>query len=414
MIFNSVALVLGVTAAIFVLWPLFALKKGSRNGDNDNKLRDETNAALYREHLKDLQLSVDRGDIPKEQFEPLKLGLQRNLLEDSSNGDKLSQSSPANSKILLVVALLIPLLATFAYQQLGAAPDWEIFKLAEQRRDNPSDNDTVLAEQLRDKLNQRTKARPENTQNWYLLAALSLEQQDPVAAIRAYRAILEQQPHSPQIMAELAQLLFIQADSQVTNEARQYVLDALQLDPNLTTALGLAGIDAFQNRQFKAAIGYWERAIGQLGPEAPGAQILAGGIAKAQEALNAKPPASDVQDGKTTGAKVSVSVSLASSVKVEPTDTVFIYARAWQGPKMPLAISRVQAADLPLTVELDQNMAMAPGMDITRFEQLELVARISKDGNASAQKGDWQAQAGPIRISDLNGPVELLIEQQIP
>jgi cytochrome c-type biogenesis protein CcmH len=85
-----------------------------------------------------------------------------------------------------------------------------------------------------------------------------------------------------------------------------------------------------------------------------------------------------------------VQVSLAPELQtaVAPTDTLFIYAQAVSGPKMPLAIVRKQVADLPLTVTLTDAQAMMPNMKLSNFAEVKLLARISKSGNAMAQPGD--------------------------
>jgi cytochrome c-type biogenesis protein CcmH len=109
-----------------------------------------------------------------------------------------------------------------------------------------------------------------------------------------------------------------------------------------------------------------------------------------------------------------VKVSLAAGVQASPQDTVFVYARAWQGPKMPLAIHRLTVADLPAEVTLDQSMAMAPGMTINSFPELEVVARISKSGAPEAQSGDWQGSLGPVVLAELDGPLSLTVDERLP
>jgi cytochrome c-type biogenesis protein CcmH len=95
---------------------------------------------------------------------------------------------------------------------------------------------------------------------------------------------------------------------------------------------------------------------------------------------------------------VSGVVKLAPALanKVAPTDTVFIFARAAEGPRMPLAIVRKQARDLPITFKLDDSMAMAPDMKMSNFPQLVVGARISKSSNAAPRAGDLQGMSGTV------------------
>jgi cytochrome c-type biogenesis protein CcmH len=99
-------------------------------------------------------------------------------------------------------------------------------------------------------------------------------------------------------------------------------------------------------------------------------------------------------------AQVSGTVSLAPALAAQaaPGDTVFIFARAVEGPRMPLAILRKQVKDLPITFTLDDGMAMAPQMKLSNFQRVIVGARISKTGNAMAQPDDMQGLSAPIAV----------------
>ena len=92
---------------------------------------------------------------------------------------------------------------------------------------------------------------------------------------------------------------------------------------------------------------------------------------------------------------------------------VFIYARATNGPPMPLAVSRLSVADLPTTVTLDNSMAMIPTMTLSSFPSVTVGARVSVSGEAIAQTGDWFSEATDIVPANTD-PVVLNIDQQTP
>ncbi len=95
--------------------------------------------------------------------------------------------------------------------------------------------------------------------------------------------------------------------------------------------------------------------------------------------------------------KVAVKLSPALAKQAAANDAVFIFARAAQGPRMPLAIVRKQVKDLPVTVTLDDTLAMTPEMKLSDFPEVVVGARISKSGDAIAQPGDLEGYGAPVK-----------------
>jgi cytochrome c-type biogenesis protein CcmH len=108
--------------------------------------------------------------------------------------------------------------------------------------------------------------------------------------------------------------------------------------------------------------------------------------------------------------QVTINENLAS--KASPNDTLFIYARAKTGPKMPLAILRLKASDLPATFTLTDDMAMTPTMKMSSFPEVVIEARISKSGQAVPASGDLQGFSQPVKIGNNN--IAIVIDKQIP
>jgi cytochrome c-type biogenesis protein CcmH len=186
----------------------------------------------------------------------------------------------------------------------------------------------------------------------------------------------------------------------------------LKADPHNGNALLLAGSAAFSEGRFKESLAYWEKVRGLLPPASPDMPALLEAIDKARERLGLPPvapatstasapasagtvPSKPVSDGteRLTG-RVSLDPSLAS--QVSPKDTVFIYANAAEGPRMPLAIVRTTVDKLPYDFVLDDSLAMNPQMKLSQVKSVMVRARISKSGNAMPQAGDFGASLGPI------------------
>jgi cytochrome c-type biogenesis protein CcmH len=181
------------------------------------------------------------------------------------------------------------------------------------------------------------------------------------------------------------------------------------------TALWLGGMAKVQQGDVVTAIKLWKKLVALLPPGSESQQEIQALLAKIeseQPKVAAQPEAT--QKANVPGVAIDVQVSLAPELQksASPGDTVFIYAQALSGPKMPLAIVRKQVSDLPLTVSLNDTMAMMPNMKLSNFPKVKLLARISKSGNAVSQPGDLIGVIDQVALTDkgshkivINGPV---------
>lgn len=414
-------LALSVLASVFIIWPtVFVRREKKRELLND--AQDEANHDVFKEHVKELEETHSRGEIEASQLDALVKDLEKTFIAESeandSNFDKPIIASFKSRLPVIGLALALPLFAFVIYSFVGAKTDWDIYNRAIERAHASESEHMPLTEKLISVLQDRLESKPGNSQNWYLLATVASDVGDYDEAVRAYRRVLELEPSAPQVMAELAQALFLRAGNSITPEVSKNTQMALQLNPRMPTALGLAGIEAFQSGAYQQAIDHWELAISQLDPKSPASVALTSGIARAQLALektNGEAKSSKKNKQAAKGPSIKVSVSYDNNVvTANPDDQVFVYARAWQGPKMPLAMRKLKVSDLPIRIELDKSTSMAPGMDLASFPQIEVVARITGSGSAIPQSGDWQAAVGPIILADHAGTVSLTISEKIP
>jgi len=414
-------LALIVLAIIFVLWPTVFIRKEKKR-ELLIDAQEEANQDVFKEHVKELQATHLRGELEANEFSALKQDLDKTLVIENegtaSQSDKPIIASFKSRLPVIALAVALPVCTLALYSWLGAKPDWAIYELAKERAHAASmDERNQLSEQLIERLQVRLESKPENEHNWHLLATVASEVGDYDEAVRAFRRVLEIEPRAAQVMAELAQALFLLAGNTITPEVSENTHLALQLNPKMPTALGLAGIEAFQTGKYQTAIEHWSLAVSQLDPSSPSSVALTGGIARAQAALNKSGAnhQSDTTPEVALNSVLNVSVSFDKSlVNAEPDDQVFVYARAWQGPKMPLAIRKLKVSELPIRIQLDNSMAMAPGMDLGSFPQVELVARITGSGSAIPQSGDWQVSEGPIIVAEQTKTITLKIFEQIP
>jgi cytochrome c-type biogenesis protein CcmH len=253
------------------------------------------------------------------------------------------------------------------------------------------------------KLAERLQREPENAQGWGILARSYAAMQRYPESVRAFARYIELVPGDADALADYADALAMTQGRVISGKPLELVKRALQIDPNHWKALAIAGTEAFDRKDYKTAVAYWEKAQRTAPPDSDAAKSLADSVAEARELGGiksaAKLPESATKPVATVAAvQGTVSLSPALAREVDPADTVFILARAPQGPKMPLAVVKRQVKDLPTTFTLDDTQAMAPGLNISSFPEVVIVARVSKTANAIAQPGDFEGHSSPTRV----------------
>lgn len=390
-------------ALCFLLWPLLKSRKPVALAQD--RLLMEENVSVFNAQLLELQAQQSTGRISESEYHELKLELERNLLNaySSSKGQASSLKLGKSHYSYFVLILLFAAAAWFLYLQLGAASDLKIIELqkAKQLSDYQAmlDNrqpDLQKSTELIEELEQHLTKDSENLYYWFLLARLSGDRQDYAKAAEAYQQILDRDQSSGMVMAELAQAKFLRDQHKMSEEIGQLIQQSLALEPNNTTALGLSGIYSFYKKDYVAAIRAWQKAINLLGSDSLDAKGLSSGIEKAK-AMYLASGGNDESLTKMLAQKtIKLSVAIDSAISLDPSQLVFVYAREWNGSKMPLAITRVPLARLPTEIVLTEDMAMSPQATLATANQIELVARISQDGSPNAKQGDWQVSQGPV------------------
>lgn len=401
-LFWIVCAVLLVVALMFVVWPL--LRKAAQSND---VLRDAANLEILRDQAAELEADLRNGLLTQEAYEQGKRELQARLLDEVSTTATPAKLPRNPAKVLAVIlAVLLPFGSVLLYLKIGNTK-----ALLPQEQHAVADGFGVIrSEAALQELEKKMEKLPENPDGWLLLARSYSELKRFPDAVRAYQQLVKLVPNEAQIWTDYADAYAMSNDQTLKGEPTKFLNKALELDPNNTTALALAGSAAMERGDYVAAVTHWQKLVDLLPPDYPDVQMIHDGIKQAKEFLAmqkggkqmlaqlpaAKEPAKAAANPVTaiTG-KVSLSAALAG--KVSPTDTVFILARAAEGPKMPLAVLRKQVKDLPLEFKLDDSMAMQPQLKLSGFDQVVVVARVSKSGTPMAQPGDLQGTAGTVK-----------------
>jgi cytochrome c-type biogenesis protein CcmH len=405
-LFWALAAAMTAAALAFLVPPLLRRRTAAPDA------RVAANAAVYREQLEELGAELQRGALTQAEFGRASREVERRIVaEHAALAPEPAQHRPPRAAAI-AVALLLPVLAGLGYWRLGNPVALQADAIGAAGGAGPGHE--VTPEQMTalvEKLAARMEHTPDDAEGWVLLgrSRTSLGQYDKAAV--AYAKATQLLPKDADLLTDFADALAMAQGRSLEGEPGKLVQRALALDPNHVKALALAGTLEFDRRNYRGAIGYWERILKVLPADSPFARSVTGSIEEARslsgqapqaKASPARPApqaaAQDAGDGTKAAGAVSGTVSLdpAVAARAAPGDTVFILARPASGARMPLAVTRITVAQLPYRFSLDDSMAMAAGATISSQAQVVVVARVSKAGSPAPQKGDIEGTSAPV------------------
>jgi len=267
------------------------------------------------------------------------------------------------------------------------------------------------------RLSARLQQQPDDLEGWTMLARTYNILERYREAETAYENVLRLGGEDAGLLTDYADAMVMANGGIFTDESGALLTRALELDPVNIKGLWLAGHWKNQSGAQAEALDYWQQAAARLPVGSEDATVIAQQISEVQAQLGiAAAPAPVITPAAADkGASLSVHVTLSPdyATVAAAEDTVFIYARATQGSRMPLAIVRKQVKDLPVTVTLDDSMAMTPQMVLSKFDQVTVGARVSKSGGAMPQSGDLQGIVTPVDTQTTK-TVQITIGSKVP
>lgn len=408
-LFWTLSAALLLVATLFIAVPLW--RKSSSSND---VLRDAANLGVLRDQSAELEVDLHNGLLTQEAYEQGKRELQVRLLEEVKTTDQAVMPPRSPAKVLaIVLSVLLPVFSVSLYLAIGSPEAM----LPQDQREAAVD-DIIRTEEGLQKLASKLEKNPEDPNGWYILARSYIEMKRYVEGAKAYEELVKLVPDEAQLWANYADVFAMAHGKTLQGEEVTRLLErALALDPNNITALALSGSAGMERGDYVVALTNWQKLYGLLHPSSQDALRFKASIQRARELLAAQPggkkklaqlPFSEAPQQAVAAANpaaanpaaaITGKVTLSSALvgKASPTDTVFILARAAQGPNIPLAVFRKQVKDLPMEFSLDDSMAMRPEMKLSGFDQIVVVARVSKSGTPTAQAGDLEGLTAAIR-----------------
>jgi cytochrome c-type biogenesis protein CcmH len=413
-VFVIVTLLLVVAALFFVIPPL----QRHRSTRSTQSAHSALNVSVYRDQLAELDRDLANDIITEEQHRQGRLELEQRLLEDvpGNQAGEVQHPGPIRGRrtAAIVFGIAVPLFAAVMYVLLGA-PQIMTPQAAKVGDVQGGMQDQVY--RMVAQLEERLRNDPNDAEGWTMLGRsyLVLEQFDK--ALPALEHAVSLNDGDAQLLADYADALAMNSGQTLEGRPSELIERALSIDPNNQKALWLAGTAAYERSEYPLAIKYWTRLKSMAPPDSEVVRAMDGNIAEARTlmaggSLPPSPPPGQVAAAGAgrVGGVVRIADALRSRVK--DSDTVFVYARAPQGPRMPLAVMRAEVKDLPLTFMLDDSMAMAPQMNLSSFSKVVVVARISKSGSATPQSGDLQGVSDAVTTGATD--TEVVINEAVP
>lgn len=398
-----------ISAALLLLLALAlvlpALLKSKNNVDTIADTAAQANLSVLRSQLTQIEADFEAGSINADQLALAKSDIERRTLEEESAPE--TAVVPARStRTAWALGLAIPLLALGVYSFLGNINALDPANLeAKAETDLTPEQIETMVSAFAARLEAVPASEAPDPKAWEMLARSYAAMQKFPEANKAYKRAVELNPGNAQTLADHAEVLAMLQGQSMAGEPTRLYERALMLDPNNLKALALAGTAEFEKKDFAKASEFWSKAQGLAPPGSDFAKGLASSVEEARAALGEagtsqvvakSAPTSTVATASIQGV---VSLSPALKSKVASDDTIFIFARAAQGPRMPLAILKRKASELPITFTLDDSTAMTDELKLSKFELVIVGARVSKSGNALPQSGDLIGQSTSFKPS---------------
>ena len=394
--------------------------------------RRNQNIQISKDQLAELETSFANKEVEQAEYEARRDELEQALYVDIDN-EEVTKAEYAKPSFITaaVVALMIPLIAVGMYAKYGdsKAADPETAKIAKKiplTADGKPDIDAMVRG-----LRQKLDANPNNPEGWYMMGRSYMALKRYKGATEAYEKLLALKPNDAKIMLFLADAEAMAKGGDMSGRPTALIEKSLEIEPNSITGLWLGGMVSQKQGNHHLAVKRWTTLIPLLGDDSEQIAEVKSMITESKKKLSAgvttiatpapaltapvAPTAPTLNDSPTTATiapqSIVVTVSLSDELKsqAKATDTVFIYAKAMTGPPMPLAAKRLQVKDLPITITLDDSLAMMPAMRLSAFPNVKIGARISKSGNAISANGDLYTE----KLSVKKGTKQTLVIDSI-
>lgn len=417
-VFWILAVALSLLVIMAVLWPLWRVPRSSGSS------LLELNRRVFAERLAELEADRSEGRIEAETFADLKTELQRNLLSVDMDVAPVRAARLSVAAMVLGVAALG--LAILFYSAVVFSPEvpnwWKVRasagpaaeQLMEGKLPSESDNKAHSLQEIIQGMQYQLQRNPQQPEGWFTLGVAYAQAEILPPALVAFERAWRLKPEDTRYALTLAQARLFSNQGRLDDFSRGLLSGVVKREPAHEGALLLLGLGAWRSGDAATAVPVLEQLLDVRQQRAandpsPAMQEVVRALADARAQLRSGPESA-------VSARLVVNVQADKSVAraFAPDDVVYVFARALQGPPMPLAVARRKASELPLTIELDDAQSMMPDRPLSSVREIVVEARISRHGTPEKRSGDIEAVAVPVRQSDAAQTVALRLSSIVP
>ena len=419
-----------VCAALLLATLAYVLSPFLRRNHNAAAPSAELNLETYRQRLGELQHEHRDGILSEQEFVQSQSDLETELIQHLRGS--VPDTPEPRATITgtrwggAAVAVCVPLLALGLYGYYGDIND--VLSMNGTAGSEPSNSPTGAdqaelpsVEKMMAGLEQRLQTSPDDAEGWVMLGRTKMVTDDYAGARDAYSRAHALLGDTVGLLADYAEADILANSGAFSHTAQQLISKELELSPTSEKGLWLAGFGAYRSGDQRQAVRLWRTLLASQPAESAVTAQVRELIAQTEAQLGStigevagnQPGEPDATAGATKSLTVSVRLDDELVGRATPSETVFVFARAVDGPAMPLAVARLQVKDLPATVTLDDSMAMMPAMKISNFGQVVVGARVSKTGKPQSQSGDLEGVSSPVTVGR-DEIVTIAIEEIVP
>lgn len=379
-------------------------------------VRRQTNLELFNERLAVLEKELHEELLDKAEFDALKKELEISLLQDIKQASDDSLVNSIKPKTILwpsMMSICLVAISGYMYQHLG---DFQNIGNIQSANPHAGMDAAQIMVQRVQMMEAQVKAEPENSQAWFTLghAYVSANQYDK--AIAAFDKVIALVGKQAELLGPKATAMYYKAGQQMTPQIQAIIDESLAMDAQDPSTLLLVGMDAFFAADYKKAIASWQAIL-----DSDRADVDRTALMNAIETANLRMQSEtagmpddnahkQVKASSVKSVNITISIAAELAVKASPEDTIFIFARATEGPKVPLAATKVSAKSFPITVTLDDSSGMGGDTKLSDAANVEVIAVLSKHGNIKPQTGDIQGKINTVAVGD---SASLVLDTQV-